>query len=256
MQESTHVQHKFEQAVWEVSFVLQKSADDPASGGARQKEYVARIRQALVSFCCVIHPYHISCPIFRETIALNYVASQKNLIAVADEASEKDVILRWKNNPIFEWQSHLESSKWIPAYLASQCKANFAWFVVNVETSAGKGPATRPPGMGKLGVKEEEPIQVDDAVPVKLEDAGPEEKEKKTRTPVKQVMSIKKPLIITSIGAPTPPATPLFNAKLHVRNDPKVNNYPVSSFIAGPFLNHLCLLVSSMSTQTQSSQWV
>lgn len=51
VQDSTIVQHKFEQAVWEVSFVLQKSADDSGSGGARQKAYVARIRQALVSFC-------------------------------------------------------------------------------------------------------------------------------------------------------------------------------------------------------------
>lgn len=54
-QDSAQVQHKFEQAVWEVSFVLQKSADDPAPGGAKQKEYVARIRQALVSFFDTIH---------------------------------------------------------------------------------------------------------------------------------------------------------------------------------------------------------
>ncbi len=96
--------------------------------------------------------------------------------------------------------------------------------------------------MGNLGVKKEDEsilAVVADALPVKLEDDGPEEKGKKALTPVKPVMSIKKPLIITAIGAQTPPATPLFNAKLHVRNDPKVNYLPVASFVAGPFLSHL-----------------
>ncbi|KJA25645.1 hypothetical protein HYPSUDRAFT_37681 [Hypholoma sublateritium FD-334 SS-4] len=203
--ESTQIQHKFEQAVWEVSFVLQKCADDPAPGGTKQKEYVARIRQAL-----------------------------KNIIAVADEASEKDVTLRWKNNPIFDWQSHLECLEWVPSGLASQCKANFAWFVVNIETSAGKSCA-RPPGLGPPGLGKPVKLEEDDDGLAIAKDGGHNAKEKNARTPVKPVMTIKKPVIITSIGGTTPPATPLFNAKLHVRNNPKADFYSLRTVVAAHF---------------------
>lgn len=184
---------------------------------------------------------------------------QKSLIAVADEASEKDITLRWKNNPIFDWQSRLENLDWIPGGLASLCKANFAWFVVNIETSAGKACA-RPPGLGPPGLGK--PVKMEDTFIQEGEshaitkDGGHEAKEKKARTPVKPPLSIKKPVIITSLGGTTPPATPLFNAKLHVRNNPKVHYRPLSSVVAAHFLNHSCLPVRRMSAQNQSPRRV
>ncbi|KJA25644.1 hypothetical protein HYPSUDRAFT_37680 [Hypholoma sublateritium FD-334 SS-4] len=114
------VQRRFEQAVWEVGFVLQKSAG--LSGfGAQRGENVEDIIQVL-----------------------------KKVMTIAREAIKQDTTLHWTRNPTFDWQQNLENLRWIPPRVLAECKANFAWFSANVRVSTGKGDIDSP-GFSKFG---------------------------------------------------------------------------------------------------------